>query len=330
MSARPKEINEATSRAEGAKMRPKAADVSQSSSPQDLTVETSHGAISVRQTMGASLPVLFLHGNSSSKDIFNAQFQSALGQRYRMAALDLPGHGASSDARDPDRSYSIPGYADATIETLEVLGIEETVLVGWSLGGHVALEMAARCSKILGIMLIATPPVAHGLESLQQAFRPNPVASFFGAAELSETQLRQLAEGIAGVAGDREIEDALRRADGRTRALMFKGLLEGAFVNERHFVETSDIPIAVVGGAEDPFVNGDYLANVRFANLWSKSRHVIPRSGHAPFRDSTEVFNTLLASFLNDMSARAKSTSEAADRAADSRQPLAGAGHRRS
>ena len=87
------------------------------------TLETSHGRIAVRETGGKGTTVLLIHGNSSSGAVFRNQLESPLGGRYHMIAPDLPGHGASGDAIDPERSYSMEGYADAMTEVLGLLGV---------------------------------------------------------------------------------------------------------------------------------------------------------------------------------------------------------------
>src|SRR6202161_2365364 len=75
----------------------------------DSMISTSHADISVRQTTGKKLPILLLHGGGLCKETFDRQLESSLGAQYRMIAIDLPGHGASSDAFDPDRTYRIEG-----------------------------------------------------------------------------------------------------------------------------------------------------------------------------------------------------------------------------
>ena len=71
------------------------------------TIRTSHGVIAISETPGSGIPVLMLHGNSSCKEVFAGQLEGELGNRFHLVAMDLPGHGASSDAIDPQRSYSI-------------------------------------------------------------------------------------------------------------------------------------------------------------------------------------------------------------------------------
>ena len=67
----------------------------------------------MRESGGSGTAVLMIHGNSSSGAVFRNQMTGPLGERYHLIAPDLPGHGDSGDAIDPDRSYSMEGYADA-------------------------------------------------------------------------------------------------------------------------------------------------------------------------------------------------------------------------
>ena len=86
--------------------------------------------------------MLLIHGNSACKEIFARQFESRLTQGYRLIAFDLPGHGASADAAEPQRTYNIPWwYADVALEVLQRFGVDHLAVFGWSLGGHVGIEL---------------------------------------------------------------------------------------------------------------------------------------------------------------------------------------------
>lgn len=65
---------------------------------------------------GKGTPLVFIHGNSSSKAIFENQIK-ALGDTHQVICFDLPGHGSSDNAKDT-KTYSFPGYADVIIEAL--------------------------------------------------------------------------------------------------------------------------------------------------------------------------------------------------------------------
>ena len=74
-------------------------------------LSTSHGSIVVEEAGDGDLPVLLIHGNSLSREVFRKQLGGALSRKYRLVAFDLPGHGESGDALDASRTYTRPGLA---------------------------------------------------------------------------------------------------------------------------------------------------------------------------------------------------------------------------
>lgn len=122
-------------------------------------IETSHARLAYRESEGRGSPLLMIHGNSTCGDVFRNQLEGAIGAEHRCVALDLPGHGASEDAVDPDRTYSMQGYAAVAIELMQSLEIDRYAVLGWSLGGHVALDMTAQTEAPVGLMITGTPPV---------------------------------------------------------------------------------------------------------------------------------------------------------------------------
>jgi pimeloyl-ACP methyl ester carboxylesterase len=62
--------------------------------------------------------------------------------------------------------YTQRSYAHAAIELLKELGVKEVIVLGWSLGGHVGIEMISLAPaaglKIMGLMIVGTPPVGYG------------------------------------------------------------------------------------------------------------------------------------------------------------------------
>ena len=273
----------------------------------DTLIETSHAVVAVRQTLGQKLPVLLLHGNSSSKDVFRHQMESRIGAQYRLIAMDFPGHGASGAAREPLRSYNFRGYADVALEVLEKLGIDHAVVLGWSLGGHVGLEMMTSFPGMIGLMVTGAPPVGNTIEAIQAGFRPHPHLGLTGRLAFSDEEVDQFKAMTLGSCADADGADPVRRTDGRARALMFEHLLAGKASDQKRIAETSTIPLAVVNGADDPLVDTGYLTGLAFAKLWDRRCYLIPRTGHAPFLEAPEVFNQILARFLKRMEGRLRS-----------------------
>jgi pimeloyl-ACP methyl ester carboxylesterase len=61
------------------------------------------------------------------------------------------------------------------------------------------------------------------------------------------------------------------------------------------------MPVAVVNGAEDPFLNLDYLDSLSFKNLWRGQCRRIDGAGHTPFLQKPTVFNEILNEYLVEL-----------------------------
>ena len=128
-------------------------------------VKTSHGTLAYSDVGSGSPAVLLLHGNSFCMKVWKHVLSSSLSETHRIIAFDLPGHGDSSNAKNPEKDYTQPGYARAALELLSKLGVKEVICLGWSLGGHNAIEMIPLAAEagitIKGMMIVGTPPVGQ-------------------------------------------------------------------------------------------------------------------------------------------------------------------------
>jgi 3-oxoadipate enol-lactonase len=100
---------------------------------------------------GRGEPLLLIHGLGCSGADWAFQV-AALERRFRVIVPDLPGSGHSAP---PPDEYTIAGFADALWKLMDHLGIKQPNLVGFSLGGAVALEMATlrpECVPRLGLI----------------------------------------------------------------------------------------------------------------------------------------------------------------------------------
>lgn len=257
--------------------------------------------IAVRDNRAAGHPIVMLHGSSNSSAVFARQFESPLTDSHRLVAIDLPGHGASDDARDPSRDYSIVAVADLIAETLTALDIRDPTVFGWSLGGHVAMQMAAAHRNVCGLLLSGTPPLARGPLGLFRGFRKHWDVFLATKAVFSRHDAERFARLCFEDSFDPSFVDAIMRADGHLRVHFFRSLLRGDGIDQKQFVETTDIPIAILNGERDPFVRLGYVEQIAYANLWRGRCHLVPATGHAPFWYAAELFNPVLAAFAKDV-----------------------------
>jgi pimeloyl-ACP methyl ester carboxylesterase len=264
----------------------------------DKTIRTRHAAIRLSETSGKSLPILMLHGSGCARQVFAKQLTGPLGEIHRMIAIDLPGHGESGDALDPPSAYTIRGLAAAVGDVLDELGIGRAIVYGWSLGGHVAIELMGSHPAVAGLMLTGTPPVARGPLGSLRGFHTHWDLLLASKRHYSERDVERFAKLCFGDSGDPAFLDMIRRADGRVRTNVFKSMMLGDGVDQRRAVEDAAVPVAIINGADDPFVRLSYIAGLSYASLWDDRCHVIAGAGHTPFWQTPEIFNPLFHRFV--------------------------------
>src|SRR5918997_3109621 len=100
---------------------------------------------------GGDPPVLFLHGLGGNWTAWLENLPAAA-REHRVVAVDLPGFGKSRPASD---GISIPGYARTIERFCDEVGLQRFVVVGSSLGGWVAAELALRVpSRVHALVLV--------------------------------------------------------------------------------------------------------------------------------------------------------------------------------
>ncbi len=117
--------------------------------------------ISVAGPPGAPAIVL-VHGTRLTRSAWAAQFD-ALGGEFRVIAVDLPGHGTRAD-----QPFTLDGAADLVAATIrEQAADDRAIVVGLSLGGYVAMALAARDpERVRGLVLAGATAEPVGLRSV--------------------------------------------------------------------------------------------------------------------------------------------------------------------
>jgi pimeloyl-ACP methyl ester carboxylesterase len=266
-------------------------------------IKTSHCNIAVEKSIGTGSPILFIHGNSSCKEVFKNQIQGKIGSTFQCIAMDLPGHGNSSNANNPELTYTISGYADVALEVMKTLGIESCAVLGWSLGGHIGIEMLSRSDRLSGLIISGTPPISKDPADMANAFLPSEHMNFTSQEILSSEEADQYAHATCGSNATYEefLGHAVRRTDGRARRIMMEAVMRGEGADQRQVVEHDATPLAIVNGADEPMVNNIYLKLINYKNLWEERIHLIPDVGHAPFWEAPEEFDGYLNRFISGL-----------------------------
>lgn len=92
---------------------------------------------------GSGTPVVLVHGLAASKVTFVPTLDD-LADDHHVHAIDLPGFGRSGKPLPAGRRYTAPWFADRVVDYLDAHGLDDAYLVGNSMGGRVAAEVALR------------------------------------------------------------------------------------------------------------------------------------------------------------------------------------------
>ena len=83
---------------------------------------------------------------------------------------------------------------------------------------------------------------------------------------------------------------------------MFYGFDRGECLDQKKAVEETNIPIAVVNGADEPFLNLQFIRDLKFGNLWNGNCIEMAGLLHAPFWAKPDEFQEILDRFVEDCS----------------------------
>jgi pimeloyl-[acyl-carrier protein] methyl ester esterase len=241
---------------------------------------------------GSGRPLILLHGWAMSSAVFSEALPD-LAADFRVLAPDLRGHGAS----DPGNGYTLEDFADDLCQWLAGLGIDGFDLLGWSLGGQVALRLAGLLGERVGhLLLVAATPrfVAEegwtaGLPAVQvkamarglKRRYPETLDDFFvrqfSTGEISADSLERIRGFAAPGAGD--VLPAAETALAALETLQTGDLRRG--------LAGIRVPTLVVHGERDEIIPpeaGRYLA----AHLPQGRFVCLADTGHAPFLSRPE------------------------------------------
>jgi pimeloyl-ACP methyl ester carboxylesterase len=132
------------------------------------------------ETSGVGRPLVLLHGGLMTIDLNFGDLLEPLAATRQVIAVELQGHGHTADT---DRPMRIDALAADVIALLDQLGVTETDLFGFSLGGLVSYEIALRAPSRIRKLIVASAD-AHrppGRESTPLDDERMPTAADFQA-----------------------------------------------------------------------------------------------------------------------------------------------------
>lgn len=248
---------------------------------------------------GHGAPVVLLHGFPLNRQMWQPQLEALSQAGYRVICPDLPGFGCSRPATGPG---AMTGYADAVLELLDHLEIDQAVIGGMSMGGYVLLDLVdrhpRRCRAAMFLVTRAAADDASGkakrslLVEQVEGGQPLVVADSFiqvlfapqTTAQRPELvrQVYQWMEStpaaglIAGLVAMRERPDYVARLPG------------------------FDLPALVVGAEQDLAIPPEH-ARVLAEGLPRATLAILPHAGHLANLEQPQLFNQVLLDFLRTL-----------------------------
>jgi 2-hydroxy-6-oxonona-2,4-dienedioate hydrolase len=263
------------------------------------------GGIKIRYlVMGSGPQVLLLHGFGGFLETWAFNIPP-LSKRYRVYAIDLPGHGLSDK---PEGGYTTAFAIESANDIMEALGVNQATLIGHSLGGavsiNIALSLPERVNKLVLIdcaglsrnlpwlyRLCSLPVLGNILMSLavEPALEHSIKRVFYNAPVLS----REMMDIILKNASQPGVRETLKRII--RQHVRLRGPRPEALLIER--LPQLKVPILFVHGAQDRVLP---LKHVREAfSMAPNSRvKIFDQCGHCPHIEKAVEFNEIVLEFL--------------------------------
>jgi pimeloyl-ACP methyl ester carboxylesterase len=267
------------------------------------TLEVQGRRVNVVDGGGDGPPLLFVHGLGGCWQNWLLNLPAFM-DSHRVVALDLPGFGESEMPSDP---ISIRGYARTLDGVCDQLGVENPVVVGNSMGGFVAAEMALSFSTRVAKLVLVS---AAGLST--EYLQREPLLVFARVWAAATTRAGVRSEPVVRRPRLRRValQTVVRYPERLSVPLTYE-LVQGAgkdgFIpalealmgySFRDRLERIEMPVLIVWGRNDILVPVGDAA--RFERLiGANARKVIfDDTGHLAMLERPSRFNELLAGFI--------------------------------
>jgi pyruvate dehydrogenase E2 component (dihydrolipoamide acetyltransferase) len=243
---------------------------------------------------GEGVPLVLIHGFGG--DLNNWQFnQPALAEELTVYALDLPGHGGSVKQ---GIEGSVPALAGVVRDFLDALGIKRAHLGGHSMGGAIALHLAAEePARVASVTLVCSAGLGPEIDM-------DYIEGFIRAEKRKDMKavLEKLFADSSLVSRDM-VEELLKykRLDGVPEAL--RAVADATFAEGRQAhilverIAGLGVPVQVIWGEADRIIPSGHAEAIP-----EKDRHVLDKAGHMVHMERAGEVNRLISNFVTRVS----------------------------
>jgi pimeloyl-ACP methyl ester carboxylesterase len=249
---------------------------------------------------GRGPKIVFLHGLGGSQSTWQVVLGDLV-ENYRVVAIDLPGHGASDKSDPAGTDYAVEAIASAVVEAISGLKAGPAIIVGHSLGGAVAMQIALdRPELAAGIVLINSAGLGDEIstELLGLIDRDPGRDTARGLLELFyEDKRLVLDRGVDEMAQTQLAAGAWPAQQAVAKAAFGEGG-QNLAVRERHREVAK--PVLIVWGAKDRVIPLSH-ATESLSSLPDATLKVLPNVGHVPQVEDAPAVATAIDRFVKSL-----------------------------
>ena len=247
-------------------------------------------------TQGQGPDLVMLHGWAMHSGVFDGLLPT-LTKNYRVHCIDLPGHGHSAYHHEMRSIQQLSASIEPYVP-------DNAIVMGWSLGGQVALQLA-QCLSLSALVLVSTTPRFVASTDWSSGMGEEVFAQFF--ARLHENHLRTVQDFLSlQVRGDvqasetlSQLKETLLQSPADIEAL-YEGLDILRDTDLRALLPQLNIPTLVITGEYDRITHpsaGEYIAEAMPQSQFK----LCQRAGHAPFISHQSWFVQQLQDFFQTL-----------------------------
>lgn len=234
--------------------------------------------------------IVCIHGNSSSPKIFQSLLDSKK-NKHTIIAFELPGHSKK------DSNYTIDDFASKSMCKSLINSINEIeddiFLIGNSLGGHLAIEIANHINNLKGLMIFGTPPVKKPI-NFEEAFNVVPALNTFLTENPTETEIIEAAKvAVHNIKDVATIVKDFKTVNPLVRKSLGIDLVNNNWNDQRNIFLNLNIPKYIIAGNEDPTINKNYIEEIASIDPNCDLQY-ISNCGHYPTLEQSDAFMTVL------------------------------------
>ncbi|AUN98312.1 alpha/beta hydrolase [Bacteriovorax stolpii] len=238
--------------------------------------------------------LLFIHGNSHSLRSFSNQMDSDELKNFRLIFVDLPGHGESSK----EGTYSLRQFGIIISEFIQALRLNNIILIGHSLGGHVAINVLKNFNPD-GLFLFGTPPLKKPFDVSAFTGNTNGVALTLENPTAAEIELLMTELNYTGAQKTLATEDFLK-SDPRFRTGILADVISNIHEDEINLINSFYGDVMFLVASKESLINNDYIRREFSSELTNTQIKEID-AGHSPQIERGVVFNKMLSDFAKNV-----------------------------